>query len=398
MKSTLHYIVLLATYIDDSLTAVLLSWACDSAPVEAAIDLDDREQRREDTTHSLASNEPSTERKAPDLPALGPPATPSIGDVSTNDHGNRIVRLWDDETESNGVPVGDPLAVPGWDERVLDDDGDDSEYGEANGKVSRSGRDRERRGRDGCSDDTPGGNGGETECRALDFEIGDARIGSGEEDEEPDAEPDSDYATEDLGEELCAGACAEEMTSLQVSSHVDTVRGSLAGDGTGEQVRQLRLFDRNTLGTGGTSDDKLAGLCNGADGVDVGRSRGLYTNEGEHEGQEEGENANADVHVERELADDEGGDDREEETASPHPHGNLLVVRSRVIQHAFLFWANIGEGKSLAASGPGVVVVPPRATSRLERAIEDGRIDAEFGKRLTTRLVKHPAWTTISLT
>ncbi|ELU36258.1 hypothetical protein AG1IA_09712 [Rhizoctonia solani AG-1 IA] len=81
------------------------------------------QKRAEDTTHALSGNQTSRERKDPNLSALGASGLPGVGDVGTDDHGDRVVGLRNDKAETDTVPVRDPLVVLLWDPEVLDYDG-----------------------------------------------------------------------------------------------------------------------------------------------------------------------------------------------------------------------------------------------------------------------------------
>lgn len=67
------------------------------------------------------------------------------------------------------------------------------------------------------------------------------------------------------------------------------------------------------------SNDQLTRPRDRTDRVDIGSSRALDTNEGEHEGEKESKCADTNVHLEGELADHDGADDGEYDTATPHP-------------------------------------------------------------------------------
>lgn len=129
-------------------------------------------------------------------------------DVRTDDHGDGVVGLGNDEPETDAVPVRDPLVVLLRDKLMLDDYGGGGGDTHSDGGHARSFGDGKGGGGDGDGNGTPGGNGGHTERGALDLEVRKARVGSGEEDEQADAEPDTNGRSDDLGPEHGLGGSA----------------------------------------------------------------------------------------------------------------------------------------------------------------------------------------------
>lgn len=101
-------------------------------------------------------------------------------------------------------------------------------------------------------------------------------------------------------------------SSDDTSSHVERLSGLLGKAGT--------LRD--------TTKDELGGLCNSRDGIDVGVTGRLDTNEGEDEAEEEGQDGFTDVHVELSGKDSAAHDSAGSQADGPPGEGNAVFQRS----------------------------------------------------------------------
>ena len=105
------------------------------------------------------------------------------------------------------------------------------------------------------------------------------------------------------------GLGAQQVTGLEIADHVDRVRGGRRGNRTGDEVFQQSRVARLTLTTQSTADNELRRLGHRAERVGVGGTGSLNTNKGEEEGEDNGEDDIAQVHVELERANQAGKDD-----------------------------------------------------------------------------------------
>ena len=209
-----------------------------------------------------------------------------MGKKSTHGHSNGVLQLGNDEGKSDSVPVGDVDPVLLGDEEVLDDDGNTNEDRDTDGGVTTGRRDGKLITSDGGRDGSPCSDGGSA-VLARSFSGVDARSGSGEEDVEADGEEGSNGRSEELSPELVLGLRAEQVTGLQVTHHVGSLGGGTSGKSTGDQVDEASGVLGHTLSLGDTSENKLRGLGDSGNGIDVGISGGLDTDEGEDEAENE---------------------------------------------------------------------------------------------------------------
>lgn len=128
---------------------------------------------------------------------------------------------------------------------------------------------------------------------------------SGKSDSQSDGEESSDSGSANLSDELDLGLGSNQVTGLEVTSHIGGLGGGATSDETTNQVEPLCGDLSETLALGDTTEDKLGGFGDGGDGVDVGISGGLHTDEGEDETKDQSQDNLSDVHVEL------GGDERE---------------------------------------------------------------------------------------
>ena len=88
----------------------------------------------------------------------------------------------------------------------------------------------------------------------------DTRAGGREEDEEADVQEDSDNGTTQLSDELVARLRAQEVTGLQVASHVSRLGSGAGGDDTSSQVHDPRRVWGKTHALANTTEDQLRRL------------------------------------------------------------------------------------------------------------------------------------------
>jgi hypothetical protein len=180
----------------------------------------------------------------------------------------------------------------------------------------------------------------------------------------------------------CAlGDTRRRWPGLEITCHVDTVRCGLTCYGTRDQVGESSFLDAQAFRLRRASNDQLTCLRNRTDWIDIGIPRALDINEGEHEGEKESKHADNEVHLEAELADDDGADDGEYDTAAPHTKWNFFRWKSRIGKSTITFWASIFNVDPFATTLPVQVVVADRASNLLDGAPEDGCVGAEFSER-----------------
>ena len=219
--------------------------------------------------------------------------------MRTEDHRGGVIHLTDDEAEADGVPVGHPDVVARGDDGVLREDGEGGDGAEREGRVPRRRVHGEHGRGDGDRDGAPGRDGGHAKGRAVEVE-------------------------------------AEVV--------VEEARVRLR-----EEVGRLRGLDGRALAARDAADNELRGLGDDADGIDVGGAGRVHADEGDEEHEEEREDANADVHVEGELADDERAAYREPEPERPSPDGDLFVRGRGIVERNVLFLAGICESAARPA-------------------------------------------------
>ncbi|CAG8655113.1 3551_t:CDS:10, partial [Acaulospora colombiana] len=183
--------------------------------------------------------------------------------MSAKAHCDRVLELGDDECETDSVPVGEPVPVLLGYPEVLDDDCDSGEHAQSDRGVPRACGDR--------------GITGKNTWRSL-----------REEDKEAGGEEDGDGRAKELGGELVFGFGTEEVTGLEVARHVGGLSGCSSGESTSDQVDQLCLVDFHLRED--TTEYDLGGFGAGTDGVDIGITGRLHTNEREDESKQERQN------------------------------------------------------------------------------------------------------------
>ncbi len=200
------------------LPAIVVLGTRNSAPIHTPISLGDRQQGGQHTSHAFSSDQASRERKAPNLPRLGPLGGPPVRNRRANNHRKGVVHLRDDKPETDGVPVGDPDVVALGNDGMLEKYSEGGDESKSNGCVPRRRMDRQCRGCDSDSDRAPGSDGRHTKVGTIDFEVDKTRIGLGKEDEETDREPDADERPKYLGPKLGLGSSTEQVMRSPVMS------------------------------------------------------------------------------------------------------------------------------------------------------------------------------------
>lgn len=292
----------------------------------ATSNLEDGEDSVEHTSHTLTGDKTSSDGEGEQVERLGLLPLPDQREGGTHAHGDRVVGLGNNETKTDGVPVGDVDMVLGGDDGVLGNNGEHRDDGEANGSHTRRQADGELGRDDGNGDSLPGSDGGSSEGALLGGSVSDAWVSLGEEDEETSRDKDRPERTEELSPELVARLGTEKVTSFKITNHVDRVRSSRRGDRTGDQVLEQTGSTSLALATESTTDDELRSLGEGTDGVGVGSTGSLDTDEREDEGEDDSKNNVAEVHVELESADQASEDNRKEEATGPGPDGDLVLL------------------------------------------------------------------------
>lgn len=167
------------------------------------------------------------------------------------------------------------------------------------------------------------------------------------------------------------------MTRLHVSDHVDGVSSSGRGNGTADEVLQERLLLWQTLALGNTTEDELRSLGDGGQGVDVRRATRLASDEAEEEGEDDGQNAGAGVHVELNVAHDDGKGNGEERAGDPVDGTDLVLGRRRVVDLT-LELAN-GLATNLVADGEASVAAAAVDGATVAGKLSDGYTEPEGG-------------------
>lgn len=252
---------------------------------------------------------------------------------------------------------------------------------------------------DGSSDRGPGLNRWRKEWAALDAGVVDTWIGGGEEDEDTWGEPDGDEGSDHLGIPLLVWWSAEEETGTEIRGQSDGDISTTGSDGTGDQVKLLRLGDVvDTIGTcdtevvalagdvgGGTTHDQLGRLCGGSEWGDISDGSDLNAEEGEEEGKEQGEDGEPWVHLPLDVADNHGHDSGGDKTGHPHPVLDLLLWSSEISDNVRIggdavTGVLLGErvGLALGASALGetsVHLVPDGLESNTDNLVLDEQLN-----------------------
>jgi hypothetical protein len=127
----------------------------------------------------------------------------------------------------------------------------------------------------------------------------DARRRFAKEDEKSGGQEQCDRGTKELSGELNLGLGTKKVPGLKVTNHVSSLGGSTSSNSTSDQVDALPRGLAVATALGNTTENDLRGFGNRREWVDVGITGGLYTDEREDEGEEEGQNRLAATHPNR---------------------------------------------------------------------------------------------------
>lgn len=310
-----------------------------------------------------------------------------MGANGSYQHGVGVYGGLEDECDTDSVEVWYPVAFR-FGDSVTNDDGCDGEHTQYPSGYGGGG------GNCGTGFGDGGGNGGPgtygrhfegTTCffTGCGFNFGGSFVGHGNtvvcsavQEEETDRKEDGDEGTKDLCDELAFRCSTEDMTCFKITDHINGLGCCCSGDGTTDQVQFLGLEELgsfgHTLTFGYTTENELGGFGDGGDGVNVGLTRGLEPDECEEEGEDNGEDAFADTNVEGGFQDDDGENGRHDDTANPHPCGDVLVGESRV----FVVLLGCGE-RSVAFSFNGGDKVLDTA---FETIVDHSPVPSQFGE------------------
>jgi len=167
---------------------------------------------------------------------------------------------------------------------VLDDDGENSSDRQSNGGISGGSGDwefwtRHRNGNRRPSRDRWG------TVRASIILLGeDDTLGRrGEQDEEPNIEEDCDNGPDNLSDKLVLRLGTEEVTRLEVTSHIRSLSSGPGGNHTSGQIEGLGGSQAHTGRLSDTTEHELGGLGNSGDRVNVSLTGTLDADKGEEE-------------------------------------------------------------------------------------------------------------------
>lgn len=161
------------------------------------------------------------------------------------------------------------------------------------------------------------------------------------------------------------------MAGFEITGHVDGVRGGLAGDGSGDEIGELSLVERDTLSFGDTTNNELGCLGDDTNRVDVRGTRGLHTDERKDERKEQRNNANTCIEMELEVTDDKSSDSGNSQTDNPCPERDLFVLGRGVLEHLVSFRLGLGEFDAILAGLALAQLVARVRVSALHRPPED---------------------------
>ena len=102
-----------------------------------------------------------------------------------------------------------------------------------------------------------------------------------------------------MSDELVLRLGTEEVARLEVTGHVRSLGSRSGGNDTSGQVEGLSRLQAHTGRFSDATENDLGGLGDSRDGVNVGMTRTLDTDEGEEETKDESENSLSDVEVEQ---------------------------------------------------------------------------------------------------
>ena len=183
---------------------------------------------------------------------------------------------------------------------MLSNDGENGNGRQSNGGKSGGRRNWEFRARHSSGNRRPCGDGwGTVRASVVLLREDDTLGGRGEQDEESDIEDDRNDGPDELGDELVLRFGAEEVTRLKVTGHIRSLGGRSGGNDTSGQVERLSSGRVHTSRLSDTTENELGGFGDGGNGVDVGLTGTLDTDEGEEETKDESEDSLSDIEVEQ---------------------------------------------------------------------------------------------------
>lgn len=124
------------------------------------------------------------------------------------------------------------------------------------------------------------------------------------------------------------------MRGLQVAQHVCGLLGGSESEKPAGSVVELSGFDGVAMRD--AADDELGGVPDACDRCDVRPATALRTDEGEEESEDDGYDRDAHVLFVLKAEDEAGEEDGGDDAAAPHPHWDLFVRGSGIVDDIFL--------------------------------------------------------------
>ena len=218
---------------------------------------------------------------------------------------------------------------------MFSDHGENGGNRQSNGSVSRGRRDWKFGARHGNGNRRPGRDGrGAVRTGVVLLGEDDTSGRRGEQNEKPDIEEDRNERPNELSDKLVPWLGAEEITRLEIAGHVRSLGSRSSGNDTSGQVEGLCSAQTHTRRFSDATEDELGGLGDCRDGVDVGLTGTLDTNEGEEETEDESEDSLSNVEVEQGGKDGNRNYCTDEQSTGPPQSRDAVLHRSLI----FIFW------------------------------------------------------------
>ena len=302
--------------------------------VETASDCDDASLNTTDghggvdeTGDTDTGNETGRDGVHETLVGLGAGALPDLTRGPTNEHGDGNGGRGVDEAETDGVQV-DPVGLEAVrDEFDADNDVDDGQDAADDGEDHGSVGDSTITGQN-LADVSPSNDGGDEELALGNRLVEDTGVGLGVEQEERNSNGNSKGRADQLSPQHGTGGGTDQVTSLEISDHVD---GLGADRGSNVGAHEVGLLNNLDIRVGDTGEDQLGDLGDGTGRVDIGLAGGLETDKGEEKGDDDGSDGGIDGDMEVKVHDQDGEDTREEKSADPPAGRDELMLGGGVL-------------------------------------------------------------------